>query len=118
MKDSLRMSRVNELLKQEVATLVEKYIERTDGCLLSITEVNTSPDLKHAKIYVSILGNQDKAKTMFKNLLKKRSFMQSAINKDVKLKYTPILEFSLDSRIEKGDKVIFMISEMENQSNN
>ena len=113
MKESLRMSRVNELIQREIANLLEKMIERHSGILVSVTEVVTTPDLKHAKVYISILGSAEQKRNYFKNVEKHRVSIQSAIGSHIKLKYTPVLDFVPDRRVEEANKVLSIIDKLE-----
>lgn len=113
MKESLRMSRVNELIQREIAELLEKMIERHSGILVSVTEVATTPDLKHAKVYISILGSTEQKRNYFRNVEKHRVLIQSAIASHIKLKYTPVLDFTLDRRVEEANNVLSIIDELE-----
>ena len=113
MKKYSRMSRVNELLKQEIADAIEKKIEHKKDCLISVTEVDTTQDLKQAKVYISIIGAEASRRVVFRALEKSRVFLQQSIAHDVKLKYTPVLEFVFDKRIEAGDRVLSIIKELE-----
>ena len=56
---SQRMIRVNELLKREIAELLERIDFDISGCLVSVREVDVSPDLRHAKVHISVLGGND-----------------------------------------------------------
>lgn len=115
MRESLRMTRINELIQREIAGLLEKIIERHNGILLSVTEVITTPDLKHAKVYISILGNEGLKRNYLKDIEKHRAAIQSSIASHIKLKYTPILNFILDHRVEKADKILSLINELEKE---
>jgi ribosome-binding factor A len=112
-KSAPRITRVNELLKREIADLIEKYIEHKKDCLISVTEVNTTPDLRQAKVHISILGGNDAKKEIMSILQKKRAFIQQLVARHITLKYTPVLEFQYDSRIELGDKVLAMLNQLE-----
>jgi ribosome-binding factor A len=114
-KSAPRITRVNELLKREIADLIEKHIEHRKDCLISVIEVNTTPDLRQAKVHISILGDNDAKKTMMLLLKKKRSFIQQLVARNITLKYTPVIEFYYDSRIESGDRVLAMINQLENE---
>jgi ribosome-binding factor A len=114
-KSAPRMIRVNELIKREVADSIEKHIEHKKDCLISVTEVNTTPDLRQAKVRISILGNDDAKKDIMRTLQKKRTFIQQLLARNIALKYTPVIEFQYDSRIELGDKVLAMLNELENE---
>ncbi len=115
MKSAPRITRVNELLKREIADLIEKYIEHKKDCLVSVSEVKTTPDLRQAKVHISILGENDAKKEIMRNLQKKRSFIQQLVASHITLKYTPVIEFQYDSRIELGDKVLAMLNEIESE---
>jgi len=112
-----RMVRVNELLKREVAELIERRIEKRDDCLISVTKVITTPDLRTAKVFISILGSLETQKEMFKVLIKKRKLIQQSVAKNITLKYTPVIELVYDDRIEAGDKVLEMINNFEDSDN-
>ncbi|MBN1864064.1 MAG: 30S ribosome-binding factor RbfA [Victivallales bacterium] len=112
-----RMLRVNELLKREIADLLERIDFPIHGAIVSVSEVVSTPDLRHAKVHMSILGaNEPLQKDIIRFLRGKRPFLQKQISKDITLKYTPVLSFDLDSRIEEGDKVLAIISEIEDQA--
>ena len=115
MKSAPRITRVNELLKRDIADSIEKYIEHRKDCLISVTEVKTTPDLRQAKVHISILGDDKAKQEMMKVLHKKRSFIQQQLASHVTLKYTPVIEFLSDSRIESGDKVLAMLNQLENE---
>jgi len=111
---SQRILRVNELLKREIADLLERVDFRLENCLVSVSEVDVSPDLRNAKVHISIFGGDDSTKTqVMKFLRKNRTDLQKKIAKDITLKYTPVLTFINDSRMEKGDRVLAILEKME-----
>ena len=108
------MLRVNELLKREIADLLECVDFNLENCLVSVSKVNTSPDLRHAKVHISVLGGDDIIKRdIMKFLRRNRVELQKKIARDIILKYTPVLEFTFDNQIESGDKILAIIAEME-----
>lgn len=114
MTASTRIARVNEILKREIADLLERKSFKDGSCLISITEVKTSPDLRHATVYVSIFGGDDKTKrSAVQFLLKNRYDLQKKIARDIVMKYTPVLEFIVDKKIADGDRVLSIIRELE-----
>lgn len=113
---SNRMIRVNELLKREIGEVIEKNVTRTPGCLTTVTEVSTSPDLRSARVYVSFLGGtQELHENAFKTLLKYKNEIQRLINKHTHLKYTPVLSFRVDNVVKKGDKIMRIINEIQHK---
>ena len=108
------MLRVNELLKREIADLLERIDVNLDNCLVSVSEVDTSPDLRHAKVHISILGGDEEIESkVLKFLRRSRGNLQKKMAHDITLKYTPVLEFTCDKRIATGDKVLAILAEMQ-----
>ena len=95
-----RLLRVNELLKRELSSIITREIT-FDGVLVTLNQVDVTPDLKHAHAYVSVLGKEGQAAAMEK-LEEHRVILQTALAKSVTLKYTPHLVFHLDDSIERG----------------
>lgn len=110
-----RITRVNELIKREIADLLERK-EFNSTCLISVTEVKTSPDLRHAKIYFSFLGGDKEVhENAMKFLKQNRVDLQQSMSHDVTLKYTPVLEFIFDKKYEEADRVLSIIDELEHE---
>jgi ribosome-binding factor A len=106
-----RLLRVNELLKRELSTIITREIT-FDGVLVTVNQVNVTPDLKHAHAYVSVLGKEGQAAAMAK-LEENRVVLQTALAKSVVLKYTPHLVFHLDDSIERGARVFEILQQIE-----
>lgn len=110
---SHRMLRVNELLKREIADLLERAGLSVDNSLISVSEVHTSHDLKHAKVHLSLFGgNEDTKSDVLKYCRKHRGLLQKKIASVISLKFTPVLEFTFDTRIEDGAKVLAILDEL------
>ena len=109
-----RIARVNELLKREIADVIEKYALNEGGVLISITKVHASESLRNATVYVSIYGADDaKCDAIIKQLYKLKPEIQHQVSRHVILKYTPVLQFVRDTNLEDGDRVLSLIREME-----
>lgn len=106
-----RLLRVNELLKRELSSIITRELS-FDGALVTLHQVDVTPDLKHAHAYVSILGKKDQTAVMAK-LEEHRIVLQSALAKAVTLKYTPQLVFHLDDSIERGARVFEILQQIE-----
>jgi ribosome-binding factor A len=110
----MRIARVNELLKREIADLIERLAEVPENVLVTVGGVVTTPDLRHAKVNISVFGGDEEyRRTLRKFLYLHRPDLQRSIARDVVMKYTPVLEFILDDTFEKGDKVLAMIDLIE-----
>ncbi len=109
-----RLTRVNALLKRELADLIERGELCPSGMLLSVTEVNTSVDLRNATVEISIFGGEAKAReAAFRELEIRRVELQERIARSLKFKHTPVLNFHLDRRMERGDRVLEILNAAE-----
>ena len=106
-----RLLRVNELLKRELSSIITREIT-FEGVLVTLNQVDVTPDLKHAHAYVSILGKEGQAAAMAK-LEEHRVILQTALAKSVTLKYTPQLIFHLDDSIERGARVFEILQQID-----
>ena len=100
------MQKVNEELKREISSIVSQKLNNSafKKGLISVTQVDTTPDFKYAKVYVSMIGVGDK-KEVLKALKKSSGFVRSEIAQSVNLKNTPELIFEFDESIEYGDRI-------------
>lgn len=105
-----RLQRVKELIKRELSDLIAREI-RFDQ-LVTIQEVDITPDLKQAHIFVSVLGGPGQAKKALNLLEKKRKDLQYLLSRRVILKFTPQLHFKLDTALERGTRVISIMEDL------
>ena len=110
-----RKLRVNELLKRELSIIVTREIT-FEGALVTINQVDVTPDLKSAHVYVSVLGEGSGA-AVIAQLEAHRVQLQTELARHVVLKYTPHLIFHLDNSIERGARVIEILQEIETPVN-
>jgi ribosome-binding factor A len=110
---SHRLLRVRELLKREIGEAIRCEIPVQQAGLVSVTDVDVGGDLKNAKVYLSLLGTAEQKKTAFKLLNENRPRIQSLVAKTVVLKYTPKLKFLFDESVERGNRVVRIIEELE-----
>jgi len=108
-----RQERVNELLKHEIGEIVRREFNIADTGLVSVQAVEIAGDLRTAKVFVSVFGKPDQQKRALRLLEEKRQLIQGEIGRTVVLKYTPTLTFSLDETIEKGNRVLQILNELE-----
>jgi len=110
-----RLTRVNQLVKQEVAGSLFRVINDpgADIAAVTVTRVMTSANLRNARVFVSIRGDQH-TQTRLLNLIKShRRDIQASIAKNIVLKYTPQVSFEMDHSIEQGDHVLDVIARLE-----
>lgn len=113
-----RLTRVNELIKREIGTALFQIIRDNEADLstITITHVQTSANLRNARVLVSIRDTDDKRQQVLSVLRHHRLQLQQVINKNLKIKYTPRLSFELDLSVERGDHVLQVLFELEKES--
>jgi ribosome-binding factor A len=105
-----RLLRVNELLKRELSSLLVREMT-FENLLVTVNQVDVTPDLKSAHVYISVLGANGHTEVLPK-LEANRAALQSELAKHVVLKYTPHLVFHLDDSIERGARVLEILQEI------
>ena len=100
------MQKVNEELKREIGNIISLKMNNSvlQKGLISVTSVETTPDFKYAKVFVSMINVGNK-KDVLKALKKSSGFVRTEIAKKVNLKYTPEIIFEFDESIEYGDRI-------------
>lgn len=107
-----RMTRVNELIRQEIAESLFRIMANVniDMSAVTIIRVITNPDLRSARVLISV-NKPHPERLRYLNIIKKRrAEIQKTIKKNVVLKYIPRLNFELDFSLEKGDRVLELLS--------
>ena len=103
-KNEARLGRVNEELMKAISHIITYELKNPDVTgMISVTRVKVTPDLKYAKVYVSILNPKSVEETM-KGLKESAGFIRSQVAKTVNLRITPELVFEYDDSIEHGEK--------------
>ena len=110
-----RLERVNVLVRREIAEASPAVMSNTgiDIAAVMVSGVRVASNLRNATVSISILGHEKERGTILSAFRSKRNEFQKLINRDIRLKYTPVLQFVLDSSVEKGDHVLDVLSKME-----
>jgi ribosome-binding factor A len=117
-----RMRRVDEAIRQVIGDAVAGDLKDPRVGFVTVTDVRTSPDLSHARVYVSVLGADSRAggistpeerETTLDGLKSAHGFLQARIAGQLHLKRTPTLEFSYDDTTDRAMRVEELIDEME-----
>jgi ribosome-binding factor A len=106
-----RLERVNELIKRELTECIRRDITFT-AKLVTVQEVSVTPDLKHAHIYIGVIGTEQEAKDALNKLHDTHARLQREVSKRVILKYTPKFHFKLDTAGQRGDRVLNLLDEL------
>lgn len=114
MATSRRISRVASLLQQEVSQMLLNDIkdDRVGAGMVSITDVDVSGDLQHAKIYVSIYGTEEARKETMAGLQSATGFVRRELGKRISLRRTPEVRFIEDRGIERGDRMLNLLNRL------
>lgn len=105
------MRRVNESVRQVLSEQVGRLKDPRIG-FVTVTGVETSPDLRHARVFVSVLGSERKRQQTLSGLEAAHAVLQSALARELRLKRTPQLTFEYDPSVERGVRMTKLIDEL------
>ena len=106
-----RMRRVNAAVREVLAEAVGELRDPRIG-FVTVTDVDTSPDLRHAVVYVSVLGSEKKRENTLAGLAAAHGVLQARIAQELRLKRTPQLAFEYDESVERGVRMSHLIDEL------
>src|SRR3954465_1464887 len=106
-----RMRRVNESLRQVLAEALPELKDPRIG-LVTVTGVDTAPDLRHAVVFVSVLGSAKKRDATMRGLEAAHGVLQSRLARELRMKRTPQLTFEYDPSVEHGVRMSQLIDEL------
>ncbi len=106
-----RMRRVNESVRQVLSERIGQLKDPRIG-FVTITGVETSPDLRHARVYLSVLGAERKRAQTLAGLEAARSLLQAQLGRELRMKRTPQLAFEYDPSVERGVRMTKLIDEL------
>ena len=108
---SERMRRVNESVRQVLADAVGELKDPRIG-LVTLTGVETTPDLQHARVFVSVLGSEKKRESTLRGLEAAHGVLQSRLARELRMKRTPQLAFEYDPSVERGVRMSKLIDDL------
>lgn len=110
-----RLERVNELIKNELSLLIELELQdpRIKEAIISVVRVKTTPDLKYAKVYVSVMGENNKKEEIIGVLDKAKGYLRKSIAKVLNTKNTPELVFELDESLDYAMHIDEVLANLE-----
>jgi ribosome-binding factor A len=100
-----RMRRVNELMREVIGSAIATELEDPRIGFVTVTSVDTSPDLRSARVYVSVLGGETEREASLAGLRSSHGVLQSAIARETRIKRTPTLTFHYDDTPERGVRI-------------
>jgi len=107
-----RMRRINEVLREVIGAAIAELSDPRIG-FVTVTSVETSPDLRAAKVFVSVLGSEEEREDTMVGLRSSHGVIQSKIAAETRMKRTPTLSFHYDETVEQGMRISQLLEETE-----
>jgi ribosome-binding factor A len=104
-----RLRRVDEAVRQVLSDAVATDLKDPRVGFVTVTAVKTSSDLRHARVYVSVLGDAAAREASLEGLRSAHGFLQRRVASELRLKHTPTLEFAYDDSVERGMRLTELI---------
>lgn len=113
-----RQERVGQLLREEISRIIERQLKDPRiGGMITVTEVEVTPDLRHARVFISVLGSDDEARASFETLERAAGFIRSELAKQhLRLRYLPELEFRRDESLARGARIFELLEQVKRES--
>jgi ribosome-binding factor A len=106
-----RMRRVDEAVRAVLSDAIAKDLKDPRIGFVTVTGVKTSPDLRHARVYVSVLGDDATREASLAGLRSAHGYLQGALASQLKLKHTPTLAFEYDESVDRGMRISRLLEE-------
>lgn len=110
-----RSARVADVIQQELASLIRNELKDPRLGFVSIVKVEVSADIRHAKVFVSVMGDLDSAKNSLKALQSAAGFLRNEVGKALQIRFTPELHFVLDESIAHGSRIAQLLVQIQGE---
>ncbi len=100
-----RMRRVNEAMREVLSAAITTELKDPRVGFVTVTAVETSPDLRHARVFVSVLGNPGERRRSLKALDSAHGYLQRRVAAELRMKNTPLIQFVYDETPERGMRI-------------
>jgi ribosome-binding factor A len=107
-----RMRRVDEAVREVLSDAIAKDLQDPRVGFVTVTAVKTSPDLRHARVYVSVLGDEQARSDTLEGLRSAHGFLQGRVAAELSLKHTPAITFEYDESIDRGMRISQLIDQV------
>jgi ribosome-binding factor A len=111
-----RMRRVNEAVREVLSVAIASDLKDPRVGFVTVTSVDTSPDLRHARVYVSVLGDEQQRRESLAGLASSRGYLQARMAGELRLKHTPQLDFEYDEGADRGLRIAQILREGEGKA--
>ncbi len=106
-----RMRRVDEAVREVLSDHLTGGLKDPRVGFVTVTGVRTSPDLSHARVFVSVLGSEEDRREALEGLESSRGHLQAKVGQELRMKRTPTLEFSYDESIDRGMRITELLQD-------
>jgi ribosome-binding factor A len=108
-----RLRRVDQAVRAVLSDVIASGLKDPRVGFVTVTGVKTSPDLRHARVYVSVLGTEPEREASLDGLRSAHGFLQRQVASELKLKHTPALTFVYDESVDRGMRITELLGETE-----
>ena len=108
-----RMRRVDEAMREVLSDAITSEIKDPRVGFITVTAVDTSPDLRQARVFVSVLGTPSERRRSLQGLRSAHGFLQRKVAGELRLKHTPTLDFAYDDTVENAARINALLAERE-----
>ncbi len=113
---SYRLQKINHAIRNEISDLFQRHVKDPRlGSFIAITDVQTSPDLKFTRVYVSFMGSEEDKKQAMTALSRACGFFRRELAVKLRLRTIPEISFHWDDSIERGNRVLCLIDQVESE---
>lgn len=114
----IRAARVGEQLKKELSRLLQQELKDPRIGFVTVTSVEMSRDLEHAKVFVSVMGDEEQKKQTLEGLEKAKGFLRTEAGRRLGIRRTPEIVFKIDESIEHGQHISKLLEEVKRSESN
>jgi ribosome-binding factor A len=108
---SARMRRVDEAIREVLADAIAKHVKDPRVGFVTVTDVDTSPDLRHARVFISAMGDEDARQATLDGLASAHGVLQRSIADELRMKRTPTLTFAMDESVARAARLEQLLAE-------
>ncbi|MGM7635798.1 30S ribosome-binding factor RbfA [Bacillus sp. FJAT-52991] len=112
---TLRSNRVGEQMKKELTDILNRKVKDPRIGFITVTDVEVTGDLQQAKVYITVLGDEQKREETLKALAKAKGFIRSEVGQRIRLRKTPELLFEFDESIAYGNRIDALLREIDSE---
>lgn len=111
----MRVEKVQELMKQEISEIILRELKDPRIGFVTVTEVSCTSDLREAKVYVSIMGDEEKIKASWEGLKSSLGFIRREVGHRIRLRFTPEITFELDKTLDYSAHIQELLNRVEKE---